>query len=110
MKRREKIHLYGIAITAAAACFFALAAGTSRLRPAETLACSEVSSRINPNTAGSTELQILPGIGPSRAGAIVRYRSVYSGKKVFKCCRDLEAVKGIGPRTAEKICKWLIFD
>lgn len=70
--------------------------------------------RINPNTANVASLSRLPSIGIVTAEAIVSYREkVSSGDKVdiaFKSSSDLQNVKGIGPKTAEKIENWLIFE
>ncbi len=71
-------------------------------------------SRINPNDAPLASLVRLPGIGIGRAGAIVAYRENFSEKNgncsAFRNCEDLQKVKGIGPKTAEKICEWLKFE
>jgi competence protein ComEA len=53
-------------------------------------------SRININTATAAELEKLPGIGPSRAQAIVRDRE-QNGP--FRRIEDLDRVSGIGPKT-----------
>ena len=50
---------------------------------------------IDPNTADALTLETLPGIGPSRAEAIVRERC----RRSFGSVADLERVPGIGPRT-----------
>ena len=60
----------------------------------------EASTRINVNTASSSELQALPGIGPKKAGAIVAYREANGP---FKRVDDLVEVKGIGPKTLAKL-------
>ena len=57
-------------------------------------------SRININTATSQELQTLRGIGPALAQRIVEYRQTSGG---FSTVNDLTNVKGIGPKTLEKI-------
>jgi len=71
-------------------------------------------SRINPNDAPPASLMRLPGIGIGRAGAIVAYRENFSeknsGSSAFRNCDDLQKVKGIGPKTAQKICEWLKFE
>jgi len=55
---------------------------------------------VNINTATSTELQTLKGIGPKKAKAIINYRNK-NGK--FKSLKDLENVKGIGPEIVKKV-------
>jgi competence ComEA-like helix-hairpin-helix protein len=59
---------------------------------------------ININTAGSTELQQVPGIGPSTAQKILDTRKSYG---TFKTVDDLLAIKGIGPKKLEKMRKYL---
>lgn len=49
---------------------------------------------VNVNTASEKELQTLSGIGPSKARAIVDYRTK-NGE--FKKVKDLNKVPGIGP-------------
>ncbi|MGA1980574.1 MAG: helix-hairpin-helix domain-containing protein [Sedimentisphaerales bacterium] len=71
-------------------------------------------SRINPNYAPQASLMRLPGIGISRAEAIVAYRQDFSrqnaNKPVFQNCDDLQKIRGIGAKTAEDICEWLKFE
>jgi len=56
----------------------------------------------------------LPGIGISRAGAIVAYRENIAeqntGMPAFENPNDLQKVKGIGPKTVENISEWLKFE
>lgn len=70
--------------------------------------------RINPNEAPAVSLARLPGIGPSRADAIValrsRLRTQAEGEPVFRTAEDLGQVRGIGPATIEGIRPWLRFD
>jgi len=56
--------------------------------------------KININTASAAELELLPGIGPALAGRIIEYRS---GSGPFRTVDQLDDVKGIGPRTLEKL-------
>jgi competence protein ComEA len=55
----------------------------------------EVRVRLDPNVASEVELQLLRGIGPERARAIVERRR----SRPFRGVGDLMAVPGIGPRT-----------
>ena len=66
--------------------------------------------RINPNTARLESLIRLPGVGPTRAKAIVEYRKACGGGEVFKNADDLQKIKGIGPKTVEKFRDYLYFD
>ncbi|MGG1677484.1 helix-hairpin-helix domain-containing protein [Neobacillus sp. NRS-1170] len=56
--------------------------------------------KINLNKAEENELQNLPGIGPSKAAAIIEYRNT-SGP--FKEVEDLKNISGIGDKTFEKL-------
>jgi competence protein ComEA len=60
---------------------------------------------ININTADSTSLASLSGIGQSKAGAIVKYREANGP---FASTQDLTNVKGIGARTVERNANRLI--
>lgn len=55
---------------------------------------------VNINLATVKELDLLPGIGPSKAKAIVDYRSA-SGE--FRSIEEIMKVKGIGPQIFGKI-------
>ena len=55
---------------------------------------------VNLNTAGATELQTLPGVGPAVAGRILEYRQKNGG---FKKIEDLMNVRGIGEKTFLKL-------
>jgi len=74
----------------------------------------ELENRINPNTAPLESLVRLPGLGISRAGAIVAYRKDINRKNgnspVFHDPQDLMKVKGIGPETAKNTSEWLKFE
>lgn len=62
---------------------------------------------VNLNSAGSAELVSVPGIGPVMAGRILAYRRK-SGR--FRSVDELIRVRGIGPRTLEKIRPYLRID
>jgi len=55
---------------------------------------------VNVNSASSAELESLPGIGPSKASAIIEYRSANGP---FGSLTELDAVPGIGPATLQNI-------
>lgn len=55
---------------------------------------------VNINTAGVSELEELPSVGPVTAQKIVDYRE---SNGMFRSVDDLEEVSGIGPKTLEKI-------
>lgn len=55
---------------------------------------------VNINTAGPKELELLPGIGPALAARIVEHRTAHGP---FRSIDDLDQVKGIGPRTLERL-------
>lgn len=54
-----------------------------------------VAEKINLNTADAEQLQTLPGIGPSRAEAIIAYRQQHGR---FTSVDQLLEVKGIGEK------------
>ena len=62
---------------------------------------------VNVNTASQTQLESLPGIGPSKAQAIIEHRT---NKGSFKSLQDLDAVPGIGKATLEKLSPHVVFD
>lgn len=55
---------------------------------------------VDVNTATSSELESLQGIGPTKAQAIIDYRQKNGP---FKRLEDLEKVKGIGKATVDKL-------
>lgn len=57
-------------------------------------------ARLDLNRASVEELQALPGIGPARASAIVRWRGEHGS---FQTLEDLLEVPGVGPATLERI-------
>ena len=58
---------------------------------------------VNINTATEAQLELLPGIGPSKARAITRYR----GKRKFKATHELIRIRGIGRKTFRKLRSYL---
>lgn len=61
---------------------------------------------VNVNTATPNELEALPGIGPSKAAAIVDYREANGP---YGSLNDLDAVPGIGPSTLANISSQVEF-
>lgn len=68
--------------------------------PAAPVVAVEQAGPVGLNTADLGRLQTLPGIGPRMARRIVEAR-VAGG--AFRRLEDLRRVKGIGPRTLEKL-------
>ncbi|MDP4083443.1 MAG: helix-hairpin-helix domain-containing protein [Bacillota bacterium] len=58
------------------------------------------SSKVNINKADESQLETLPGVGPSKAQAIISYREE---KGFFKSVEDLKEITGIGDKTFEKL-------
>lgn len=56
----------------------------------------EITGKININTATSSELESLPGIGSVRAKQIIEGRP-------YKTIEEIQKVSGIGPKTFEKL-------
>lgn len=61
---------------------------------------------INVNTADGRTLQALPRIGPAMAERILRYRE---DRGPFETADDLLGVRGIGPKTLEKLLPLITF-
>jgi competence protein ComEA len=61
--------------------------------------------KININVASAEELQNLPGIGPSKAEAIISQRE---NNGLFQTIDDLKLVAGIGDKTFEKLQELII--
>jgi competence protein ComEA len=63
-------------------------------------AAGTLSGVVNVNTASAEELQLLPGVGESRARAIVSTRAARGG---FRTVDELVEVKGIGSVMLERL-------
>lgn len=64
-----------------------------------------VNVTVSINTAPHSTLVALPGIGDVLATRIMEYR----GSQPFSSCAQLEDVRGIGPKTAAKVCPLVDF-
>jgi competence protein ComEA len=64
------------------------------------------SAVVNINTATVAELGLLPGVGPSKANAIVKYRKARPFKKV----EDILRVKGIGRKSFRAMRAYLAIE
>ena len=81
------------------------AAGTGRnaftsqtgVKPSGT---ATVTGLVNINTADQSQLDTLPGVGPSLAQRIIQYREINGP---FKAIEDLKDVSGIGDKNFEKL-------
>jgi len=54
---------------------------------------------VNVNTASEAELELLPGIGPSKVRAILAYRRLHP----FRTVEEIVRVKGIGAKMLRKL-------
>jgi comEA protein len=59
---------------------------------------------VNINTASLDELELLPGVGPSKARLIAAYRQQHP----FRTVEELARVKGIGPKTVRRLRAHLV--
>lgn len=111
-RSRIQTQTKALIIALSACCVLAFLFASSYLKSAGRVESIVLDDRINPNTASVASLMRLPNIGPSRASAIVEYRRQFDGEGdvVFSTASDLQKIKGIGPKTVEKIKPWLYFE
>ena len=81
------------ALALASVALLAVSAASAEMGPA-------LPGVVNVNTASAAELQLLPGIGETRAGAAVALRKRRGG---FKSIDELKEVKGIGDAGLERM-------
>jgi competence protein ComEA len=60
----------------------------------------QVTGKLNLNSASDEQLQMLPGVGPSKSERIIAWRQKNGG---FKRVADLRKVKGFGYKTLKKL-------
>lgn len=75
--------------------------------PAASAPDAGIQKLVNVNTASAEELQLLPGIGPVMAQRLIEDRAANGP---YKSPADLDRVKGIGPKTLEKLTPLVRFD
>jgi len=111
---QNRIQSFAFVIAVGVCVLFSIALAVSGLLGAGKSCQIVLDEQINPNDAPLASLVRLPGIGIGKANAIVAYRENSSRKdgdsRTFRNCDDLQKVKGIGPKTAQKICQWLKFE
>lgn len=111
--RQKRIQSFAFVISIVAAVCFSWGFVENPAEPEQPYKI-ELDEKINPNNAPAASLVRLPGIGVSRAEAIVAYRKEFSkesgNEPAFQNCDDLQKVKGIGPKTVQNISQWLIFE
>lgn len=73
----------------------------------ESAAAGTGGGKVNINTANMQELETLPGIGPSKAGAIVNYRR---DNGAFASIEEIKRVSGIGDATYANIKGLIVVD
>lgn len=78
---------------------------STQKKPPKSTTKQPPSSPIDLNRATSEELQQLPGVGPAMSKRILQYRKENHG---FTSVDDLDNVRGIGPKTLEKIRPFVI--
>lgn len=101
---RPALSTFAVAI---ALCAFAPTTHAQRGRRAAAAQTAETTSGVvNIQTASVDELQRLPGIGPSRAEAIVAQRE----RRAFRRIEDILRVRGVGRATFRRLRSMLTVD
>jgi len=98
-----------IVLCAAAGLALAWRAAAGRAETGQTVPVhpdrvAQAAERVDPNAASVASLRRLPGIGPQKAQAVVAERE----NGPFSGADDLQRVRGIGPKTVEKLRPFLV--
>jgi competence protein ComEA len=96
VKSRSQAALVVLAVVAAGA----VAARAYAPRFSAEPSARTVTYKVDLNAAGTNELAQVPNVGPATAAAIVKHREEHGP---FRSVDELTAVKGIGPKTLEKV-------
>jgi len=75
-------------------------APSQRSEPMAFSGTPSVENKVNINTASQAVLELLPQVGPAMAKKIIDYREKNGA---FKDPKELDRIKGIGPKTLEKL-------
>lgn len=89
------------------ACAAVALAGLLALPGSPVLAEGSLQGVVNVNTASAAELEMLPGIGASRARALIEAREEKGG---FESLDELLTVKGIGEASLAKLRPHLVLE
>lgn len=73
---------------------------------AATKHAKQITGTVNINSASVSEIMLLPGVGKSKAEAVIAYRQ----KSPFKSPQEITKVKGIGPKMFAKIQQYVAID
>lgn len=74
--------------------------GNSKFGDTGAVVAPQPSGPLNINTASAIELEALPGIGATKAAAIVSYREKNGP---FRSITEIQNVSGIGPKTFDQL-------
>ena|SRR3989338_1407694 len=84
----------------------AVLVAVSATASAASKSAKQLTGVVNINTAVAADLMLLPGIGKSKADAIIAYRQT----SPFKSAQDLTKVKGIGEKMLVKIQQHVVLE
>jgi len=106
LSQRERGTVAGLVLLALVAILSDIAswAGGGRKVPIEALFAAPLTHAIDLNRASQAELESLPGVGPTLAERIVLDRAQ---RGWFASVDDLGRVRGIGPKTLERLRPWV---